>query len=408
MRDDALEPLPLTAVSRDRESSPAVIGLGAVEALHIGAVALGVFLAILAPVAHRGMEGLVVALCAGLASLAALTIARAIRRQLSDLYRQFQYREKFALFLVHLGVLFVPYILGLRDGTMLAILFITFLSLQGVNNLFFGRILFVQTLVVFFALYHAPLPPPWLVAAWLAAFLLAARIGHLRWRIQAHPDCSGIGPDGFVRRTLLAILIPPAVGWMTWELALLSGMTRRQLAFAQPVDEGPSPTPLAIPTPISLWQAAFFIAAIIASLVLLWWLDKQLRSRRQGEAMEEVIGTADARLLTPPEREDASLPVDKSAGPRQQVIDTFLGFSRHLEKMGLARGESESADQWLARLGHHAATIDDSIPLIFNKACYSTLEVTGSEAQQFMTVIEKHRGAIQARLEAERDDNRDL
>ncbi|MCC5878163.1 MAG: DUF4129 domain-containing protein [Candidatus Sumerlaeia bacterium] len=408
--NDRLEPLPLTTASpvepAQTDRAPAILTLPVLEAIHIATVTMAIFLATLAPIIHRGTEALAIALCIALSSLVALVIARAIRKHLSDLYRQFHYREKFALFLIHVGLLFVLSVLGVRDAAVLWGIFMVFLSLQGVNPLFFGRILFVGAMLVFLACLYDPLPPGWLLGAWLAAFLLATRFGHLRWRVQTNEDCRGVGLEGFWKRTLLPALLPPALGMIAWEIVVHSGLQQRHIAFGG--IEADARTPTTLPTPFSIWEAAFAIAAIIASLVVLWWLDKKLRSRRKGEMMDETIGTATARTLAPAGDVGPPPPIDTTAGPRQQVIETFHALSRDLSRLGMARGDSESSRQWWRRLLVHLEKQDDAVPGIFDRACYSREDITADQAAAFKQAAEKSREEIIRHMEAQQASEREM
>lgn len=119
--------------------------------------------------------------------------------------------------------------------------------------------------------------------------------------------------------------------------------------------------------------------------------------------MDESIGTATARTLDPAALSDASPPMDTTAGPRQQIIETFQSLSRDLARLGMARGESESSRQWWRRLLDHMEHHDDAVPGIFDRACYSREDITTDEAETFKRAAAKSREEIIRNMEAARN-----
>lgn len=385
-------------------AAPGLVPLARIELLHISALSVTVFLALLAHGGGRGELAVPIFASAALLSLIGLAAARSLRKEFSDLYRQLQYRGKFVLFLLHCALVALPWMAGIREVEVLGGILLVVLSLQGFNPLFWGRILFVGAALVFLSLVGGQPPPGWFLAVWLAGFLVAARLGHLRWRLLLHGGAGYRGGGAMLRRSLVPVVLPPALAWALYEGFRLLGIPRSD--FVSDISLSPEGTERTVElfTLETLWQALILLAGLVAALVLLWWLDRQLRSRRKPGMEEEGIGTAAVR----PHRERAgveeAMVPEVTSGPRQRILAAFARFAASLEPAGLGRAESESAEVWFGRLAGLLNVLPARELELFDRACYSTEPVGEEEADEFVRQLRRDRDVIEHRLDEWRQE----
>lgn len=401
----SIAPLQADIAPTGNPPARAAVSLTRVELLHILALTSCIFLSLLSFGGLRGELGVALVGALTFLCLAGLAIARSLRMVLSDVYRQLQYRGKFVIFLLACAVVIVPWMAGVGDVEVLAGILLLFLSVQGFNPLFWGRILFVCAAVVFLSIGAQSPPAGWYLACWLASFLLAARLGHLRWRLHLH-KASYQGGAALIRRSFVPIVLPSALAWVGYEGFRLLALPRRGWgAFPSLSPDAPERS-LELFTIDTLWHALLLLGALVAALVLLWWLDRQLRSRRRPGMEEENIGTATLRAYQEGAPADASPEQESTSGPRQKILAAFAQFARSLEPAGLGRGGSETAEVWFARLSELLNGLPGRELELFDRACYSTEPVGEDEAEEFVKRLRRNREIIEQRLDRRREEGR--
>lgn len=373
-----------------------------VERMHLFCTALTCFFALAAALARRGEIGIALAASLAVLCLVALIVSHSIRVLLGDFYRQFRYKEKFLLFLAHCVALVLPSLaLGVRGWEMALAALLLFLCVQGIDRVFFGRIYAVTlALTVFLGIARDPALPMWIVMGWYASLLLAIRFGHVRFRLDAYGEGDGLDLGDTLRRTMIPVLVPCAVGGVAW-LAARMWLSPRALVIPGFQFQDPG-FHQASSTAKLLWDAFFIVMAIIAVIVILGLIDKKLRRRKRSAAPDEEAATGALSLFRVPAKETAGLRVDPGSGPRERILATFAQFSHRLEPLGHSRREDETADDWIERLVQHYSAIrpmSDRLRRTFNAACYHTPEPTDADANGFAQQVDTGIGIVRAELE---------
>ncbi len=160
------------------------------ERFHVASLALLCFATLLVLFHGLGTAGLGLSGGIGVLCVAALMVAQTLRIVLVDLFRQFQYRERFAIFLTHVGVLVIPgLVFELGPIEMSFAIYLVYICLFAVDAVHVGRVIALcGALLLWQAGFADPLPPPWLVCGGFFAILLAVRVGHLRFRVETYGE----------------------------------------------------------------------------------------------------------------------------------------------------------------------------------------------------------------------------
>lgn len=358
------------------------LDVGALELLHIAFTAMASLFALVIGLFRLGIYGFGMALGFAVLNLIALLLGRSIRLVLSDFYRQFQYREKFALFLGHAALFFSPYfVLSLPSWSIPMAFLLIVLSVQSIDAIFFGRIYALTMLLAFFGVWKGgagnPMPPAPLVAAYFLFLLLAVRFGHLRFRLETEGGGLGVDVGESLKQTLLPALAPPLVGMVVYLIAAIF-LFPRQWAFRLDPNSPLTPPPLPRSAGEIFWSALGAVVVIVACLAMLAWLEQQLRGKSKGKAEEPDAIGATARALEEEAVATSRAQEEKATGPRERILLAFRKFARTR-----GRDAAETADAFLARvLPEQKAAVE-----LFNDACYDRRTLTDADAEAFERAV---------------------
>lgn len=311
-----------------------------------------------------------------------LILARLLRVLLADILGQFHYREKFALFLVHLGVMLVPWFVGFRGWNHALAAVLCLMCLQAINRLMFGRIYAVSLLLLLMHLVDFDVPPFPIVAAWMLAFLAAIRCEAIRFALESHGQSHGLGLRDAVRESI----VPVGVTWLAGVGVFFAAQTsfgeeRRALNLTPGTMRGAGEL-----GPVTFGSFAFdailLAGLIIATLVTLHWLDSKLRRTKKGlSEEEELLGGREERQ----QRESAVVEeprYDEDAGPRGRVLRRFRLFAR-----ATMRRDGETPREFLDRLADGLGggdSVPPSVVPVINRAAYSKLPLSDDEAGELI------------------------
>lgn len=365
-----------------RSGGVARVGEGGLEGLHVACTGMAALLALATAFWRLGLLGAGLSAALGFFCFLGLVLGRSWRLVLSDFYRQFQYREKFALFLGHAALLAVVFLLtgGLTWALPMGALLVV-LCFQGIDPVFFGRIHATAMLLTLFGIWKGgfgnAMPPAGLVGGFFLFLLLAIRFGHLRFRLEAEGEGHMLELRELARRSLVPVLVPVASGLAVYAISAQFLFPRE---WTYRLDPGAIPVAPPMPRTVGqyFWTAIGTVAVIVGCLVTLAWLEKQLRGKGKGTAPEAEAIASTARQVQDemPAAERAA--EEKAAGPRERVLQAFRRYARLR-----ARAEGETAE---AFLGRALAGVPEAAGLveIFNEACYDRRPITDEEAERFV------------------------
>ncbi len=319
-----------------------------------------------------------------------LWLSHRLSAPLGDFLHQFQYREKFLLFLAHCGAMMIPWLLGYRGWEFAWGVLISLLCFQGVGRIEFGRIYAVSLILVVPRLLYPPQPSFVLTALWFLFLLMAFRAEHVRFRLDGFGHGEGTTLRDTFMETLLGCVFPWVIGVCAWGIgASWYGDRIRVPVFdSGAMDAGRGNIGPVAPTDL-LWDVVMVIALMVALVLSIYWLDKYLRTRRGkrtplGEDVGEGRETRSASGL-----KDFPLSLEEpGTDPRGRVLARFHALSTRLTRVGINRGEDETALEYMYRVAGEMHEPSRSMAPIFDRACYSENEISEEDAGVFREMAE--------------------
>ena len=374
------------------EAERARLSIVWVERLHLLFAGMLCFASFLVAFHWMDLFGWALAGGMGVLCLAALGIGHALRIGLEDLYRQFHYREKFLLFLIHMAlVIIVRYVAGITDWSMVLGILLAFLCLQGINAVFFGRIYAAAAAIVFLeAGFGDPPPPASLLVGWLILLMLSIRFGYVRFRLERFGTEKGVDLYETLRRSIVISFVPAIIGYAAFWVCS-RWMTQRTFSI-QPPAAPPAGTDVSISYSQIFWESFFFVACIIGLLALLNWLEKKLRRRKGTAGIEEEMAPTTVREYALGEMDEGRLAVDEAGGPRERILTAFRRFADQLGRLNHGRHEDETAEEFFDRIGGVfpvLSGLEATAASPFNRACYDDETLTDQEAESFVEELDE-------------------
>ncbi|MBI5153643.1 DUF4129 domain-containing protein [Candidatus Poribacteria bacterium] len=379
---------------------PAVIAVETWAFIHVSAAWVVVAGAAFALFWHGAWGDLLPAGVHALLAAVALAAGYFSRHSMRDVISQMGYREKFLLFICHMGAMMVPVVIGVREAGHSISILLLLLSLQTFSAVGFGRIYAVAIVVVLERASSIEPLPLFFAPVWMLALLVAFRAEFVRFRLEQHGLGEGTLARSALRETMRAVFGP----WFAGVAVLLGawfllGAARRGLVFTGDVGTLALPAgPVTMPSLI--WDAVVLVALITGSLFLLAWIEQFLRRRSPGASQleEEIAAAGESRAM----RETAALSEPdflESQDARGQVVRRFRLLAERFGEIGLGRRKDETAVEYVDRLTQSfpgGVRFFNATRTVFNAACYSRNRVTDDDFREF------GRAADQAELEWKR------
>lgn len=341
--------------------------------------------------------GYIVAFSTGVLCLIGLLSSQFLKVLISDLYRQFQYREKFLLFLIHVAAMVCPYfffrlyVFGKPAALMITLsILLVMLSFQAMDKLFLGRLLAVQFLIVAVAsLYFRDAVSSILIYTWFALFLFSIRYAHVAQRLEDFSDGAGIERWPALRRGVVSILVVVAcgigAGWAAGHY-----LPRYHFSFQiPPVDSNERPFEKLSDGQL-LWRAFILFVMIGALLVVMKWIDSKLLRKKGSAVPIEGDAVATTKAYRADQLSEEPLSTEQVSGPRERILSAFRQFNDRLQGVDLGRKDNETVPDYFLRLErtqHELQALQYAGSSAFDHACYGDDEPTATEADQFVSLL---------------------
>lgn len=341
--------------------------------------------------------GYIIAVSTGVLCLVGLLVSQFLKVLIGDLYRQFQYREKFFLFLIHLAAMICPYfffrlwVFGKPAAcTILLSIVLVMLCFQAIDKFFLGRIYAIQfMIVVIAALYFRGILSPVLIFVWFALLLFSIRYAHIAQRLESFSDGGGVELWPALRRGILpialVILAGIAAGWFAG-----NHLPRYHFSFqVPPVDTNQRPFERLSEGQFMVRSLILF-ALIVTILILLKWLDSKLLRRKGAPIAIEDGGNVTARVHRLDSIAEEPLSVEQVSGAREKILSAFRQFNERLSAIDLGRRENETVPDYFERLERSLAELEalkNAGSTAFDQACYGSDEPTLEQADRFVALL---------------------
>lgn len=321
------------------------------------------------------------------ACAAALFLALGARVTLADFLGQLGFRERFLVFLLHAGVYVSPRVFGISDPRVGLSLVLALVCLQCHDRITFGRAYALSGAMAVWPCINPPGPPAAVVALWMLGLLSAIRFEYVAFRLEDYAPDSAMRRSTALREHVRAVLVPWAGGVVAW-LGFARTYEGRALSwsFEGVALEDEARQAVELNMNAFLLDAAIIVAMIIAAILVLAWLDRKLRFRGRGRALDPdgflgATESSEARGGEPP----GGVEFEDGEGARGQVLGAFRRFARRMEVLGDGRASSETPGEYLRRVAGEGSPADtDAAAGVFDRACYSNGPVLDIEADRFM------------------------
>jgi hypothetical protein len=263
-----------------------------------------------------------------------------------------------------------------------------FVSFVSVDKLGFGRLHAISLVLVFLAIASQPLGSFALLATYGLCLLLSLRLQHLSERLEQYGEGRGVPVVPAFLETLTWVILPWAAA-----TALFAWLTPRMAERTRFLDFnwGQRVTSVEYFKPSStneLLRDLLILAVLVAAMIFtVWWFERHLVFRRRSKSSGPSVNLTSATSTViamesgsvAPRREDLH-------DARGRILQRFRSLAGEFARMGFPRTRSETASEFIGRVqstvGQEGMTPGESMS-VFERACYSPLSVTDSEAEAF-------------------------
>jgi hypothetical protein len=326
-----------------------------------------------------------------------ILFARFFEAPLTDFLRGLSPRDSVLFFLAHGMVLVLPSLVGFGDWRVAVAALMAFVSFLAVDRLGFGRLHALSLVLVFLGVASQPLRSFPLLAAYGLFYLLSLRLQHLSERLDQFGEGRGLPIVPAFIQTIGWVVVPWAVAtaFLAWLTPVMADQTR-YLVFDWGGRSVPAVSLEATSSGELLRDLAILALLVAAMTAAIWWFERQLGLRRRGNGTEQPISLTSATSLIEPVRHASAAPHREDLGDaRGRIVARFRSLAAEFTRLGFGRARSETAPEYITRVQHEVGKADlspDEPLSAFERACYSSLSVSDSEADAFIrwaTAVEK-------------------
>jgi len=317
-------------------------------------------------------------------------MAMTFQHLLADYVRQFNYSEKFAFFLAHCVIFFLPTFVMRRFSIVFSLLSVNLvIMLFLVEPHAFTRLYASNLLLMIVVILKAPNASP--VWALIGFILIASAmcLDYFYFKGQKYGESHQLPPAEFLHIGIRHILVPIAIaGFLYWWLPPLFRHVSRHRGIRI---DGAATRPTLSPPDIGdiLFRAIIVAVLLMITIALLNWLQKKLKMRRAAliVPMRGIL-----RKLKKFVQEKVLQPVRPHlTNPRERIIFYYNRFCDELGRRGFARASYQTPSEYAKILRPPAADkwgIIEKITHTFEDVMYGAKSVSEDDALGFKKEVE--------------------
>lgn len=314
----------------------------------------------------------------------AILIAMTLQMLLTDYFRQFNYSEKFAFFLVHLVFFFLPTMLLQRFNMSLSILCMDFFILLClVMPIHFQRIYASNIFLMTVVLIKFPQTPPLWIMVGFILISISMCLDYFHFKVNSYGETRFLG---FWKITKIGVgyIIPPLV---------FAGLVYRFLPPLTPKMTFKGGISLSMPSRDVVLNPQNFSRLVLegilvaiflmVSIALLNWLQRKLRGKKPPlvipvkSIIRKIQKFFEEKIIQPQK--------EKSLSPRDRIILEYNRFCEEMAKIGFERETFQTPDEY-AQILHPKTDKKETLQTItqtFDHVMYGNHDIDEKDEQNF-------------------------
>ncbi|MDX1972428.1 MAG: DUF4129 domain-containing protein, partial [Candidatus Sumerlaeia bacterium] len=151
-------------------------------------------------------------------------------------------------------------------------------------------------------------------------------------------------------------------------------------------------------------DAAIILVAIIILLVLMNWIERRFRVRKNSRPLvDDRLGASYEGRLKKKDQEQEALREKAETEARGRILQRFREYITVLSRYGWSRPETETPREYFHRTAYKLLApdreLDPRLPKLYNRACYSPEEITPDDAKEFVELANATESEITTELE---------
>ena len=316
---------------------------------------------------------------------------------LQDFFRQFDYGEKFAFFLVHCVFFCFPLFIFQRFYIVFSFLSLNlFIVLCLVLPSHFTRLYASHLFLVCVMIIKLPrMSPLWPLAGFLL-IALSMSLDYFYFKAQTYGEKRALPLEEF-RKIALRYILPPLfiAGFIYWRLPPLSGRIRR-FSFEIPLEQRASQPPDMFDLIVKTVIVALLLMIAIA---LLNWIQKKLRG---GKPAPVIVMKGIVRRVQKFVEDKIVRPArEKLLDPKARIIHEYNRFCEEMGKAGFERALFLTPQEYAENLKPHTGDFIDhleSITATFEGVMYGASEAEEKDALEFKDHVKEFLGLFKHKV----------
>lgn len=314
----------------------------------------------------------------------AIMIAMILQTLLTDYFKQFNYSEKFAFFLVHLVFFFLPSMLLRRFSFTLSILCMDFFILLClVTQIHFQRLYAANIFLLSVVIIRFPQVSPLWIAIGFILVALSMRLDYFYFKLDSYGEARRPAFEETVKIGAYYLIPPLLFAALVYRfLPPLSPRIRfdRGISFTMP-----SRDVVMSPQYFSrlILEGALVAILLIVTIALLNWMQRKLRGKKPPPeiplrgVMRKIQRFFEEKIIQPQK--------EKALNSRDRVILEYNRFCEEMGRFGFARESYQTPDEYEALLFPKTdqKEILQSVTQTFDHVMYGNHGIDETEERSF-------------------------
>jgi hypothetical protein len=334
-----------------------------------------------------------------------LWVSWGLRFVVHEATSQLGVREKFAAMLVFVVLGVFPRFMGIEDFSVPLMIYLILSATLCVNPTSYGRyVLFCMALVGTETLFDPPIANLYLLG-FMVLLVLTLWLEYVRFRLESESNGIPLSPLVLIPGILPNLLLSLLVALLTLGIAGPSMVTRVPGPPELQSNPNRQEVDLSSDTLTQLFtDAAIILVVIIILLVLMNWIERRFRVRKNSRPLvdDRLGATYEGRLKKRGEEQD-TLREKTETEARARIIQRFREYITVLSRYGWSRRETETPREYFQRTAYkllaHDRELDPRLSKLYNRACYSPEEITPDDAKDFVDLANSTETEITTELE---------